>query len=269
MKAWLRLAAQTAVRQRMRRREFRFRLRPAAGGGVAAAVRARRGGFAARFELRGGSSDARTFAQIFLDEQYNLRRLDRWPEIERRYRAPEPGAPLVLDLGANIGLSALFFTHLFPGARVLAVEPDPGNAARLRAHAAGQAGVLPLEAAVAGRDGRVRIANPEGPTAGRRTSPAGAGEPGTIEALSIGSLLARARAAGPCRPWLVKIDIEGAEQGLFAENLDWLDQFPLVLIEPHDWTLPGSSRNFRRALLERDRDLLVVGESLLALAPPG
>jgi FkbM family methyltransferase len=35
------------------------------------------------------------------------------------------GAPKILDIGANIGLSVIFFKEKFPGARVTAYEPDP------------------------------------------------------------------------------------------------------------------------------------------------
>ena len=39
----------------------------------------------------------------------------------------------------------------------------------------------------------------------------------------------------------------------------------VVIIEPHDWMLPGSatSRTFQRALLERDFELLISGENLV------
>lgn len=36
-------------------------------------------------------------------------------------------APLILDCGANIGLSALYFQRLYPKARIMAFEPDTHN----------------------------------------------------------------------------------------------------------------------------------------------
>jgi FkbM family methyltransferase len=33
--------------------------------------------------------------------------------------------PLIIDGGSNIGMSILYFKHLYPGARVLGFEPDP------------------------------------------------------------------------------------------------------------------------------------------------
>ena len=34
-------------------------------------------------------------------------------------------APLIVDAGANIGISALYFKHLFPSSRIICFEPDP------------------------------------------------------------------------------------------------------------------------------------------------
>jgi FkbM family methyltransferase len=41
-----------------------------------------------------------------------------------QFRASFP-APYILDCGANIGLSAIYFKKLYPAARVVAFEPDP------------------------------------------------------------------------------------------------------------------------------------------------
>ena len=35
--------------------------------------------------------------------------------------------PVIIDCGSNIGLSVLYFKSLYPQARVIAFEPDPGN----------------------------------------------------------------------------------------------------------------------------------------------
>src|SRR5262249_42775274 len=42
-----------------------------------------------------------------------------------RFDARRPD-PHVIDAGSNIGVSTLYFKHLYPRARVTAFEPDPG-----------------------------------------------------------------------------------------------------------------------------------------------
>lgn len=48
-----------------------------------------------------------------------------------RFRA-ESQTPFIIDGGANIGLSALYFKELYPDCRILAFEPDPDICAVLR-----------------------------------------------------------------------------------------------------------------------------------------
>ena len=54
-----------------------------------------------------------TYKELFLDEIYN-------------FTATSP-APYIIDCGANIGLSVLYFKNLYPNATLLAFEPDADN----------------------------------------------------------------------------------------------------------------------------------------------
>ncbi|MGH9477508.1 MAG: FkbM family methyltransferase [Terriglobales bacterium] len=250
---WLRLMALTAVRQRSRHRHFHFRFRPGPGGSLRARITPRRGAAAATVELRPGTSDRRVFQQMFLEDEFWLLDLARWPELET---AP---APLLLDLGANIGLASLALHFQLPRARILAVEPDPANYAQLCRNAAAVTAIVPVHAAVAPRDGWVRIANPHGATAGFRTAPVAEGCPAAIAARSMESLCA----GEP--PLIVKMDIEGAERDLFSGDCAWLARTRLLIVEPHDWALPGQgiSRGLLAALAARGGDIIVRGEHLL------
>jgi hypothetical protein len=46
--------------------------------------------------------------------------------------ASRTACPRIIDCGANIGLSVIFFKALHPGADIVAVEPDPVTFARLK-----------------------------------------------------------------------------------------------------------------------------------------
>jgi hypothetical protein len=48
----------------------------------------------------------------------------------------------------------------------------------------------------------------------------------------------------------------------------WIDRFPLLVIELHDWLLPGqsTSRNFLREIALRDRDFVYRGENIFSIA---
>jgi FkbM family methyltransferase len=64
----------------------------------------------------GASSDPEAFDQIFFDTIF--------AELVSRVGT----ARVIVDLGANVGYSSVFFLNAFPDSFVLAVEPDPQNA---------------------------------------------------------------------------------------------------------------------------------------------
>jgi FkbM family methyltransferase len=70
-----------------------------------------------------------------------------------------PDLKVVVDIGSNIGISALYFLTRSPSARVWLYEPVPGNVERLRSNLERFEGRWHLEqAAVADRDGKASFA---------------------------------------------------------------------------------------------------------------
>jgi FkbM family methyltransferase len=239
-------------------REFKFRprCRRTEGADVVRVV-AKDGAMDAPVFLRPGTSDLLNFEQIFLAADYNVRRLSHRQEIEELYRSmPDP---LIVDLGANIGLASLYFQKSWPRATIAAIEPDAGNFQMLCRNAPG---VTALHAAIASERGRVTIINPEDAAWGYQTRLAG---DGGIQAITVPDILER---HPTCQPFICKIDIEGAEDELFSKNTDWLSAFPVVVIELHDWMIPGraGALNFLRLVSGLDRDFLLDGENIWSIA---
>lgn len=175
--------------------------------------------------------------------------------------------PLILDLGANVGVTANMFSSRFEKALIVAVEPHSGNFAQLELNCSQLGNVSCLRAAVAVSDGQVSIFDgPEAANNAFRTfGPSESSSLGVVDALSPNSLLQRYAQASP---FVLKIDIEGFEQDLFSGDCSWIDQFPVVMTELHDWMLPGSasSNPMLAALLRRKRDLVISGENLIAIS---
>ena len=65
----------------------------------------------------------------------------------------------------------------------------------------------------------------------------------------------------------VKIDIEGFENELFSKNTEWIDNFPIIIIELHDWMLPKTckSSNFLSSISKKNRDFLYSGENIFSI----
>jgi FkbM family methyltransferase len=72
-------------------------------------------------KLRNNTSDFFIFIQVFI-------RRDYYPFIDHILNKTDAKNPLViLDAGANIGLSCLFFKAYFPNCQVVCLEPDASN----------------------------------------------------------------------------------------------------------------------------------------------
>ena len=93
------------------------------------------------------------------------------------------------------------------------------------------------------------------------------GAEGGVQGVTVPEILARYPKSGGYLPFIVKIDIEGFESDLFAENTAWVDEFPILIIEMHDWLFPGqgTSSNFLKAIAGLDRDFVYLGENVFSI----
>jgi len=137
---------------------------------------------------------------------------------------------LVVDCGANTGVTAAVFANRFPQARIIGIEPADRNQALFRRNLAAYRNVSLIEAAVWSRPTHLKIENPDDAAWAFRCVPAPADDPDAFPAVSVGQVLDE---AGAARNVLVKIDIEGAETELFRNRPEWLDRVQAVLIELH------------------------------------
>jgi FkbM family methyltransferase len=166
-----------------------------------------------------GTSDLAAFRQVFGLGGYALE-LPFEPRV-------------ILDLGANVGYTAVDFALRYPAARVVAVEPEPSNAAVLRRNVAALQRIDVIEGAVWPHGGRLETVDAGKGKWGHRVREEGRGR---VRAYSVQELLAR---VGAGEADLVKIDIEGSELELFSENTEWVGRTKAIAIELHDRFRPG------------------------------
>jgi FkbM family methyltransferase len=151
------------------------------------------------------------------------------------YRLPLARSPAtILDLGANIGLTAIYFARAFPTARLACVEPVPGNVRLLERNLSlnGIAATV-IAAAIHLVDGSV-LMQFDAKDYGHRVAVDAADETLTtlaVQATSIPTILTRLKWD---RIGLLKVDIEGHEATLFSGNCDWLARVDVMCIECHD-----------------------------------
>lgn len=205
---------------------------------------------------RPADSDLMTLWQTLGAREYDLSRFAQYATVRAAYEGALASGrtPLIIDAGANIGGASVWFSTEFPRARVIAVEPDPANARLCRLNTQGR-NVEVVEAAIGATPGTVSLVAGEASWA-VRTVPGGG-----VPMITMAELLARA----PGSEFLIaKIDIEGFEDELFAGDTAWVGLVTALIIEPHDWMLPGkgTSRSFRQAI-GPEFEMLLSGENLV------
>jgi FkbM family methyltransferase len=212
--------------------------------------------------LRPGTSDISVIRQIFCGREYELEGMSRvhGEALRRRYEGllASGATPLIIDAGANIGAASVWFAHEYPKARIIAVEPEPGNAHSCRLNTSSLPNVEVVEAALGASPGHIALSNPEGGDWAFRSERSETG----VRVVTIAELAASIPGA---QLFIAKIDIEGFESDLFSENTGWLDEADAVMVEVHDWMLPGqgSSATLQRAMASRQFDVLLRGENLV------
>src|SRR2546425_631059 len=187
-----------------------------------------------RVTLRRGTSDFAVFVQCLVTRQYR-------PLVQLVRHCGDPAeVRVIIDAGANVGLTALYLARSFPGARVFCLEPERTNHDLCRVNVAANHldNVTVDRAALWSDDGPVRVL--PGIRDGREWSfrVGAANSPGRsdecAEGMRVRTLMER---HGLESVDIMKIDIEGAEKTLFAASDDvsyWLPRTRFVAIEIHD-----------------------------------
>lgn len=144
--------------------------------------------------------------------------------------APLGRVDTVLDVGANIGLAALYLASKFPDAAFLCVEPSRPSHALLTENLARNAiRAQAIRAAATSEPTRVRVA--EGLHPGlTRVSPDPGGPHSVVDGMTINSLL---DAGGFGHADLMKLDIEGGERQLLDTASTWHERIRAILMEVH------------------------------------
>ena len=220
-----------------------------------------------KVKIRFNSTDDLTFRQVFAHREYDISQLRQHERILGMYQellAAEQ-LPIIVDAGANVGAASIWFAAQFPRARVLALEPDPGNAAMCRINTERFNNIKVVEGAIGSVSGLVSLANPLNEAWAVQTIRA---EGGHILVRTIPGLVYDEGKSA--KLFIVKIDIEGFEKDLFEANTDWVQETAAIFVEPHDWLFPGqgTSLNLQQTLLGQRFEIMIRGENLLFVPLP-
>jgi len=198
------------------------------------------------FHLRLASTDWLVLEEIFQQDEYAC------------VRETVKEARWIVDLGANVGYSLRYWHTLFPKARLIAMEPEPGNCLICSRNimSAGLEGQVKLLQAAAGASrSRMRLLDVGRGEWAYRTEVDDASGGRSVDALPLAETLAD-HAKGQIID-LLKCDIEGAEKELFADCHAWIGQVEAIVIELH---APYTLADLQAALKNAGADFDIVSQ---------
>lgn len=133
---------------------------------------------------------------------------------------------IIIDCGANIGVTSLYFASVYPAARIYSVEADPQSFALLKSNASDEPRIIPIYGClVSASQGSVTFEN-GGPAWGRKI----ANSRGIrVPAITLDALIEE---RGIGRVDLLKMDIEGAEREILGAG-EYLDTVQHLIAELH------------------------------------
>ncbi len=198
--------------------------------------------------LRKVKADLLLFKQIFVTEEYKF---------------PCPINPeYIIDAGANIGLSAVFFSKSFPAAKIIAVEVERGNYDLLVENTKGYQEIEAINAGIWPTTAKLEVVDTgRGPT-GFMVREATDGAANVFDAISINDIITR---FGLPHIDIIKLDIEGAEKELLLQNSDWITRTKIIIIELHDNKKQGCSKAFFETFAQHDFECHPFGQNFLLI----
>ena len=174
--------------------------------------------------------------------------------VLREYAFPIAIEPkVIVDAGANIGLSAIYYAQRFPAAKIYALEPERSNFDLMVMNVAPFANVIPIEKALWNETTELEIFDPGPGRAGFQKDGFQTFKSDSLEchdsnprvaAVDLDSLMHDCHID---HIDLLKVDIEGAEREVFKNAGEWLNKVSIITIELHDRLRPGCSRAFYNA----------------------
>lgn len=181
------------------------------------------------YYLKRNSSDPMVFEQIIIDNEYKI--------VINFLKKSNPLKPIMIDLGANIGMTSLYFKAFFPDIRIIALEPEPKIFKRLEKNIKENnfkdikllnkgiwSYTIKLEPDYSFRDGEdwsFRLIESKD------------NSKNAIEVVTLEKLI---EIYNLHHIHFLKIDIEGSEKDLFRDDayLEWLYIVEIISIEIHD-----------------------------------
>lgn len=178
-------------------------------------------------------SDQKALGTIFVDHDCDV---------------PLPVSPrLIIDGGANVGYASVLLANLYPEAVIIAVEPNTENFRIAQENCRAYPNVRLVQGGIWSSDAHLAIVNPDAQSWAFVVNEVSADVPGAMCGYSIAALMAM---SGLDHIDVLKLDIEGAEEAIFAHpDRSWIDHVTTIIVETHG---PSALKTVQETLAEHD-----------------
>jgi FkbM family methyltransferase len=190
--------------------------------------------------LRLRSTDVELCQEVLVNAQYD----SKFPESPK----------VIVDAGANIGLTAIFFANRYPESRIVALEPDSSNYEMLRENVEPYSNIVAVRGALWNENKEINLIDPGAGQTAYRTHDHSVGliaGAQIVPAITLDRLMSDFDIQFID---LLKVDIEGSEKEVFERSSLWISRVGVIAIEIHDWMRTGCAETIRAATKEFDRE---------------
>lgn len=189
-------------------------------------------------QFRLNSSDLPVLFSIFQSKEYEID-LVKPPRV-------------IVDAGANVGYSAIYFAQRYPQANIYAVEPEPANFRLLQKNTSSYRNIIPIEAALWNSNGPVQLFDRGTGSWGFAVLdrlPLPETSRSEVNGITMESLMTKHSISYID---ILKIDIEGSEKEVFENSHAWLARVGNIMAELHERIKPGCEAAFAEATADFD-----------------
>lgn len=164
------------------------------------------------------SADVSTLFQIFYAKEYEL--------------SKSINPYFIVDCGANIGLSAVYYANIYPNAKIIAIEPDKSNFYFLKKNTVNYSNVVCINKAIWSKEKNLKIIDIGTGNWSLQTVETNVIDDDSVSTITLTQILDEYAVDSID---ILKIDIEGAEKELFSNNYEyWLYKTKIIAIELHE-----------------------------------
>jgi FkbM family methyltransferase len=182
--------------------------------------------------IRPGTSDINVFISIFILGDLRLK-INFMPE-------------LIIDAGAYTGISALYYSSIFPDAKIVAIEPELSNFEVLEKNTKKIKNIDRIHAGLWNWDANLKINARETGKWGFTVKEVVANEAFDVKGVTVETVLEK---TGQEEIDILKIDIEGSEKEVFEKNTQgWINRVKVLVVELHDRYKPGCTEAVLKAI---------------------